>query len=75
MREEMIVTGTRDVLSELGLSLPVIAAPMAGGPTTPAMVVAAAASGGMGFLAGGYKPVDSLAAQIAEVRRATATSA
>jgi NAD(P)H-dependent flavin oxidoreductase YrpB (nitropropane dioxygenase family) len=46
---------------------------MAGGPTTPELVVAAAAAGGLGFLAGGYKSAEALAGQIAEVRRATAT--
>jgi NAD(P)H-dependent flavin oxidoreductase YrpB (nitropropane dioxygenase family) len=34
--------------------LPVLAAPMAGGPTTPALVTAAARAGSMGFLAAGY---------------------
>jgi nitronate monooxygenase len=53
--------------------LPVFAAPMAGGPTTPELVVAAAAAGGLGFLAGGYKSAEALAGQIAEVRRANAT--
>jgi len=33
-------------LSDLGLSIPVIAAPMAGGPTTPAIVIAAHNVGG-----------------------------
>ncbi|WP_344232898.1 nitronate monooxygenase [Kribbella hippodromi] len=42
------------------------AAPMAGGPSTVALVVAAARAGGLGFLAGGYKTPDVLAAQIAE---------
>jgi nitronate monooxygenase len=50
------------------LAIPVIAAPMAGGPTTPALVTAAAQAGGIGFLAGGYKTPDALAAQIAAVR-------
>ncbi|HMC40849.1 MAG TPA: nitronate monooxygenase [Acidimicrobiales bacterium] len=58
-------------LASLGLTNPVLAAPMSGGPTTPAMVVAAASVGSFGFLAGGYKPVDQLAAQIAQVRAAT----
>lgn len=45
---------TTSLLPDLGLALPVITAPMAGGPTTPALVVAAAGAGGLGFLAGGY---------------------
>ena len=44
---------------------------MAGGPTTPALVAAAAQAGGMGFLAAGYKTPEQLGAQVAEVRDAT----
>ncbi|HEY7718025.1 MAG TPA: nitronate monooxygenase, partial [Pedococcus sp.] len=50
---------------------PVLAAPMAGGPTTPDLVVAAAAAGSLGFLAGGYKSVDGLADEVRAVRAAT----
>ncbi|HEX5402234.1 MAG TPA: nitronate monooxygenase [Pseudonocardiaceae bacterium] len=50
------------------LAIPVVAAPMAGGPTTPELVAAAAHAGGIGFLAAGYKTPDALAAQIAAVR-------
>jgi len=57
-----------DLLGLLGSSMPVIAAPMAGGPTTPAMVLAASQAGSAGFLAGGYKTADELATQVAEVR-------
>ena len=53
----------------LGSSLPLAAAPMAGGPSTPALVAAVTAAGGFGFLAGGYKAPEALAAEIAEVRR------
>ncbi|MFB6778256.1 nitronate monooxygenase [Streptomyces sp. NPDC056352] len=55
-------------LAALGASTPVLAAPMAGGPTTPALVTAAARANGLGFLAGGYRTADVLAEQIAEVR-------
>ena len=47
-------------LSSLGLSHPVLAAPMAGGPTTPALVAAAARAGSLGFLAAGYLTADAL---------------
>ena len=53
----------------LGADLPVLAAPMAGGPTTPRLVAAAAAAGSLGFLAGGYKTPEALAGEIAAVRR------
>lgn len=55
-------------LTDLGLTIPVTAAPMAGGATTPAMVIAAARAGGVGLLAAGYKTPDSLQAEIAAVR-------
>lgn len=46
---------------------PVVVAPMAGGPTTPALVTAAGRAGSFGFLAAGYKTVDAVAAEIEEV--------
>ncbi|MFD1932312.1 nitronate monooxygenase [Nonomuraea mangrovi] len=49
----------------LSLDLPVIAAPMAGGPGTPALVRAAARAGGLGFLAAGYKTPQAVADEIA----------
>lgn len=61
------------VLDDLGLQLPIVAAPMAGGATTPELVVAAAGAGGLGLLAGGYKSPQLLAEQIAAVRATTAT--
>ena len=57
-------------LDDLGTSTPIVAAPMAGGPSTPALVIAAAKAGGMGFLAAGYQTPDALAEQIASVRAA-----
>lgn len=58
-------------LADLGVELPVIAAPMAGGPTTPELVLAAAGTGALGFLAGGYQTAESLEAQVATVAAAT----
>jgi NAD(P)H-dependent flavin oxidoreductase YrpB (nitropropane dioxygenase family) len=55
-------------LGDLAVSSPVIAAPMAGGPTTPDLVLAAGAAGSLGFLAGGYLSAETLRGQIAEVR-------
>jgi nitronate monooxygenase len=51
------------------LAVPVMAAPMAGGPSTPALVTAVAAAGGLGFLGAGYKPTAAVVAEIEEVRR------
>ncbi len=42
----------------------VVVAPMAGGPTTPDLVVAAARSGSLGFLAAGYKTPEAVAAEL-----------
>lgn len=39
-----------------GLAIPVIAAPMAGGPSTPELVAAVANAGGLGFIVGGLSP-------------------
>lgn len=58
-------------LGDLGATSPVVAAPMAGGPTTPGLVVAAAAAGSLGFLAGGYLSGASLADQLSAVRAET----
>jgi NAD(P)H-dependent flavin oxidoreductase YrpB (nitropropane dioxygenase family) len=61
------------MLDDLGIELPVLAAPMAGGPTTPDLVIAAAEAGSLGLLAAGYRTPDVLAEQIARVRSRTAT--
>jgi nitronate monooxygenase len=59
------------VLDLRELSLPVVGAPMAGGPSTPALAAAVSRAGGLGFLAAGYKTPDAVAAEVAEVRAAT----
>lgn len=51
------------------LAVPVVAAPMAGGPSTTSLVSAVAAAGGLGFLAAGYKPTATVVAEIEDVRR------
>jgi nitronate monooxygenase len=50
---------------------PIVQAPLAGGPSTPALAAAVSAAGGLGFLATGYKPVDAVAADVAAVRATT----
>ena len=57
------------LVSALGLSMPVLAAPMAGGPGIPDLVCAAARAGSLGFLAAGYKSPQALADEIAAVAR------
>jgi NAD(P)H-dependent flavin oxidoreductase YrpB (nitropropane dioxygenase family) len=56
------------MLAQFGMSIPLVAAPMAGGPTTPAMVSAATSAGGLGMLAAGYKTVTAVEAEIKSVR-------
>lgn len=58
-------------LGRLGLDLPVLAAPMAGGATTESMVVAAADAGSLGFVPGGYLPAARLADKIGSVAART----
>jgi nitronate monooxygenase len=60
-------TGQRP-FTGLGLTNPVLAAPMAGGPSTPALVSAAAEAGSLGFLAGGYRSPDELVGQVKSAR-------
>lgn len=51
--------------------LPIIAAPMAGGVSTPALVAAAASAGGFGYLAAGYLTAPALAERIEATRELT----
>jgi nitronate monooxygenase len=47
---------------------PVVVAPMAGGPTTPALVRAAADAEALGFLAAGYKTPEAVEAELRAVQ-------
>jgi nitronate monooxygenase len=49
---------------------PLVVSPMAGGPSTVDLVVAASKAGAFAFLAGGYKKAHDLEAEIAAVRAA-----
>src|ERR1700736_2433906 len=53
------------------LEVPVIAAPMAGGPSTPELAAAVTNAGGLGFIAAGLIPAELLAQRIAAARRLT----
>lgn len=52
----------------LGTALPLAAAPMAGGPSTPELAAAVNDAGAFAFLAGGYKTPEALTAEIAQAR-------
>jgi nitronate monooxygenase len=54
------------------LRVPVVQAPMAGGPSTPALAAAVSEAGGLGFLPTGYRTAATVAADIAAVRAVTA---
>lgn len=56
-----LFAGTADV--------PIVAAPMAGGPSGPELVDAVARTGAFGFLAAGYKSAEVLAGEIDRTRR------
>jgi nitronate monooxygenase len=51
--------------------LPIVQAPMAGGPSTPALTAAVAKAGGYGFLAAGYLTAAGLEDTIGETRALT----
>jgi nitronate monooxygenase len=53
------------------LDLPIVQAPMAGGPSTPALTIAVCEAGGLGFLAAGYKRAEAVREEIATIRAAT----
>jgi NAD(P)H-dependent flavin oxidoreductase YrpB (nitropropane dioxygenase family) len=56
------------MLAQFEMSIPLVASPMSGGPTTPAMVSAATRAGGFGMLAAGYKTVAAVEAELKTVR-------
>ena len=53
------------------LEVPIVLAPMAGGPSTPELAAAVANAGGLGFLAAGYLSADVLAEQLEHARSLT----
>jgi nitronate monooxygenase len=60
-----------NVLDEL--RVPVVLAPLAGGPATVDLAVAVSEAGGLGFLAAGYKAADAVKRDIAEFRARSRT--
>lgn len=53
------------------MKYPIIQAPMAGGPSTPKLAAAVSNSGGVGFLAAGYKTAEAMKKEIEETRQLT----
>ena len=50
----MIGQWETEAVKQLGIRLPIVGAPMGGGPSSPALVAAVSEAGGLGSLAGGY---------------------
>ena len=59
------------MIERLGLTCPIVQAPMGGGFTTPAMVAAVCEAGGLGSLAAPYLQPEAIASEIAAVRALT----
>ena len=53
------------------MEIPVVGAPLAGGPSTPELAAAVSEAGGLGFIAAGYKTVDEVRREIEHVRART----
>src|SRR4051794_1448798 len=52
-------------------SLPIVLAPLAGGPSTPELCAAVSEAGGLGFLGAGYLSAADLGTRIEQTRRLT----
>jgi len=57
------------MLDRLGVRLPFVGAPMAGGPGGPDLLTAVGRAGGLGFLAAGYLQPEEFARELADARR------
>ena len=55
----------------IGLKYPIIQAPMAGGATSPALVVSVCNAGGLGSLGAGYLSADQIREAIKTIRKGT----
>src|SRR6476469_11220348 len=54
------------------LAVPIVQAPLAGGPSTPELAAAVANAGGLGFVEAGYRTPDAFAEQLGRARALTA---
>jgi nitronate monooxygenase len=60
-----------DFLRDLGITHPIIQAPMAGGPSTPELVAAVSNAGALGSLGSAYSTPEQIAADIKKIRALT----
>ena len=69
MSEHRAVTAELPALAALeAAEVPVVVAPMAGGPSTPELVAAVIGAGGSGMLAGGMKTPEAVRAEVTAAR-------
>jgi nitronate monooxygenase len=61
----------RPVFALDDLAVPIVLAPMAGGPSTPALAAAVSEAGGLGFLGAGYKSAAAMAQEVEATRALT----
>jgi nitronate monooxygenase len=61
----------RVIHSKVPVDVPVVQAPMAGGPSTPALAAAVSDVGGLGFVAAGYRRPEDVLTDIAATRGLT----
>ncbi len=59
------------VLGFWDIAVPIVAAPMAGGPGTPELAAAVSNAGGLGFIPAGHRPAEDFAEDFAAARAAT----
>lgn len=72
LAEQLTNTWTQSKLkSLLHIDIPLIQAPMAGGPTTPELIAAVANAGGLGSLGAGYMSADDIRDAIKKIRALT----
>src|ERR1700693_5537035 len=60
-----------DFLRELGITHPIIQAPMAGGPSTPELVAAVSNTGGLGSLGAAYMTPDQITDAVQRIKSLT----
>ena len=54
------------------MDIPIVGAPLAGGPSTPELAAAVSEAGGLGFLAAGYKTAEATGAELEHLHTLTA---
>jgi len=62
---------TNELTRMLGITLPIVLAPMAGGPTTPKLIAAVSNAGGLGSMGAAMMPPDDIKEAIRAVKKLT----